>query len=128
MILRKDEHLGPNDMNERRKYPRVIMDFPLDYRVLDSPHAHGGLVINASESGLLVHSIKDMPVGTKLNISVLFPRGFELANFELFAEIVWKDIHWTENRDGYQFGLRFIHILEEEYQKLRRLLVEEREA
>ncbi len=109
-------------MNERRKYPRVNMDLPLEYRVLDAPHAHGGLVINPSESGLLVHSIKNMSVGTKLNIAVLFPQGFELANFEVLAETVWKDIHSTENRDGYQFGLKFIRILDGDHRKLKQLL------
>ncbi len=116
------------DLKEKRKHPRVNMNLPLEYRISDTPKAQAGMVINASESGLLVHSLKDMPVGTKLNIAVLFPRGFQLANFEVFAEIVWKDIHWGENREGYQFGLKFIHILEEEHQKLKRLIVEERET
>jgi len=104
------------------------MDLPLEYRVLDASQAHGGLVINASESGLLVHSVKDMPVGTKLNIAVLFPRGYELANFEVFAEIVWKDIFLGENREGYQFGLKFIDFLKGEHQKLKQLLAEVRET
>jgi len=96
--------------------------------VLDASQAHGGLVINASESGLLVRSIKDMPIGTRLNIAVLFPTGFELANFEVLAEVVWKDSSWQENRQEYELGLKFIHILEEEHQKLKRLLVEESET
>jgi len=116
------------DLKEKRKHPRVNMDLPLEYRVSDAPKAQAGMVINASESGLLFHSVKDMPAGTKLSIAVLFPQGFELANFEVLAEIVWKDIHWAENREGYQFGLKFIRILEEENQKLKRLLVEERET
>ena len=114
--------LGSNDIKEKRKHPRYSMDLPLEYRVLDTPRAHGGLVINASESGLLVHSIKDMPIGSKLNIAVLFPKGFELANFEVLAEIVWKDIYSKENREGYQFGLKFVRILEEDHQKLKQLL------
>ncbi len=100
------------------------MDLPLEYQVLNGSHAHGGLVINASESGLLVHSIKDMSVGTKLNVAVLFPRGFELANLEVFAEIIWKDFHLAENLEEYQFGLKFIRILEKDYQKLKQLLTE----
>ncbi|MGZ3493429.1 MAG: PilZ domain-containing protein [Thermodesulfobacteriota bacterium] len=120
--------MGSNHTNERRKYPRFEMDLPLEYRVLDAPQAHGGLVINASESGLLVHSIKDIPVGTRLNIAVLFPQGYELANFEVFAEIVWKDICWVENREGYELGLKFIDILKEEHQKLKRLLSEKPET
>lgn len=120
--------MDSNHTNERRKYPRLKMDLPLEYRVLDAPQAHGGLVINASESGLLVHSIKDIPVGTRLNIAVLFPQGYELANFEVFAEIVWKDIYWGENREGYELGLKFIDILKEEHQKLKRLLAEKPET
>ena len=110
------------DLKEKRKHPRFYLDLPLEYRVIDVPRAHGALVVNASESGLLVHSIKDIPIGTKLNIAVLFPKGFELANFKVFAEIVWKDIQWEENWLGYQLGLKFINILEEEHQKLKQLL------
>jgi hypothetical protein len=109
-------------IREKRKHPRVNMDLPLEYRVTDAPHIHGALVVNVSESGLLVHSIKDIPIGTKLNIAVLFPKGFELANFEVFAEIVWKDIQWEENWRGYQLGLKFVHIPEEDHQKLKQLL------
>jgi len=109
-------------IREKRKHPRFYLDLPLEYRVIDVPQAHGALVVNVSESGLLVHSIKDIPIGTKLNIAVLFPKGFELANFEVFAEIVWKDIQWEENWLGYQLGLKFVHIPEEDHQKLKQLL------
>jgi len=111
-----------NHIKEKRKHPRFNLDLPLDYRVTDAPHVKGALVINASESGLLVHSNKDLPIGTKLRVAVIFPDGFKLANFEVFAEIVWKDIHWAENREGYQFGLKFIHILDEDHRKLKQLL------
>ncbi len=118
------------DLKEKRKHQRVNMDLPLEYRVLDTPQprAHGGLVINASESGLRFHSVKDMPVGTKLNIAVLFPQGYELANFEVLAEVVWKDICWQENRKEYELGLKFIRIWEEDHQKLKRLLAEGRDT
>ena len=116
--------MGSHQAHERRKHPRFKVDLPLEYRVLDAPQAHGGLVINASESGLLVHSTKDIPIGTKLNIAVLFPQGFELADCEVFAEIVWKDTVWGENREEYQLGLRFIRILDREHQKLKQLLAE----
>jgi c-di-GMP-binding flagellar brake protein YcgR len=111
-----------NDPRERRKHPRISLDLPVEYRVTSAPHGRGALVINASESGLLVHSIKEMPVGTKLNIAVMFPKEFQFANFEVFAEVVWKDIQWEENWEGYQLGLKFIHIPEEDYKKLKQLL------
>ena len=109
-------------MQDRRKSQRMILDLPLEYRVMDAPYAHGGLVVNASELGLLVQSVKSLPIGTKLNIAVLFPKGFELANFEVLAEILWKDLHWEEDWEGYQYGLRFLHILDNEYWKLKQLL------
>jgi len=107
---------------ERRKYPRVSLDLPLEYRVMDAPNAHGGLVVNASEMGLLINSVKDILIGSKVNIAVLFPKGFELTNFEVLAEIIWKDYHWEENWEGYRYGLKFIEILEEDRRKLKQLL------
>jgi hypothetical protein len=75
-----------------------------------------------SEVGLLIQSIKDIPIGTNLNIAVLFPKGFELANFEVLAEVIWKEIHWKEDWEGYQYGLKFILIREEDQRKLTQLL------
>jgi hypothetical protein len=109
-------------LTERRKCPRVFLDLPLEYRVMDAPYAHGGLVVNASEMGLLINSVKDILIGSKLNIAVLFPKGFELTNFEVLAEIIWKDHHWEENWEGYRYGLKFIEILEEDRRKLKQLL------
>jgi hypothetical protein len=43
-----------------------------------------------------------MPIGTKLNIAVLFPKEFELTNLEVVAEIIWKDLHWEEDWERYQ--------------------------
>ena len=107
---------------ERRKSPRLLMDLPLEYRVLNAPYAHGGIVVNGSEEGFLIYSVKDMPTGTKLTIVVLFPKGYELTNFEVVAEIIRKDLHWEEDWEGFEYGLRFVQILEEDRQKLKHLL------
>jgi PilZ domain len=107
---------------ERRRYPRMSLDLPLEYRVMNAPYAHGGLVVNASEVGLLINSIKNIPTGSKLNIAVLFPKGFELTNFEVLAEIIWKDLYWEEDWEGYRYGLKFIKILEEDRGKLEQIL------
>ena len=107
---------------ERRRCPRMCLDLPLEYRVMNAPYAHGGLVVNASEVGLLINSIKNIPMGSKLNIAVLFPKGFELTNFEVLAEIIWKDLYWEEDWEGYRYGLKFIKILEEDRGKLKQIL------
>ncbi len=107
---------------ERRKHTRISVDLPLEYRVMNAPYAHGGLVVNASEVGLLINSVKNIPIGSKLKIAVLFPKGFELTNFEVFAEIIWKDLYWEEDWEGYRYGLKFIKILEEDRAKLKQIL------
>jgi len=107
---------------ERRRFSRFLVDLPLEYRVVNAPYAHGGIVVNASEVGLLVQSVKSIPIGTKLMIAVLFPKGFELASFEVLAEVIWKDLHWEEDWEGFYYGLRFIQILENDCRKLKQLL------
>lgn len=106
----------------RRKHPRKVLDLPLEYRFTNIPNAHGALVVNGSEMGLLVESVKNIPVGTNLNIAVLFPKGYEMANFEVSAEIVWKEIYWKEYWEGYQYGLKFIQISKEDHWRLKQLL------
>lgn len=88
----------------------------------NAPFAHGGVVVNASEVGLLVNSVKNMPIGTMLHISVLFPEGYKLTNLKVLAEVIWKDLHWEEDWEGYQYGLKFVQILDEDRDKLKQLL------
>jgi len=110
---------------DRRRYPRISMDLPLEYRVKYDARAHGGIVIDASETGFLIYSIEDIPVGTELKIAVLFPKEYELAIFEVFAETIRKEFVAEQEiwyQGGYQYGLKIIHIVEEDYWKLRGLL------
>ena len=118
--------LTQNELNEngkdRRKHPRMALDLPLEYRVADLPHVHGALIVNGSEMGLLIESVKNIPIGTNLNIVVLFPKGYELTNFEVSAQIVWKELYWKEDWEGYQYGLKFVSIRAHDRWKLRQLL------
>ncbi len=110
---------------EKRKSPRFYMDFPLEYRILNDPDAYGGVVVDGSEIGLRIHSIKNIPVGTRLNIAVIFPEEFQVTNFEVVAEVIWKDVYLTDDWSGYQYGLKFITIKENDLQKLKQLLNEQ---
>ncbi len=113
---------NPSGFKERREYARSLVDLPVEYRIKDRPHVHGGLVVNASEGGLLIHSARDMPLGLKLRIVVLFLAGYELADLEVTGEIIWKDLHFYNKTEGYQYGLKIIQILEEDRGKLKQLL------
>ena len=114
------ERLAPR--KERRRALRSQVDLPLEYRVVNAPHAHGGLVANMSETGLLIHSVKEIDLGTKLNIAVLFPKGYQLTHFEVVAEVVWRDHYREADWEGYQYGLKFIRMSDEDQSSLRQLL------
>jgi hypothetical protein len=122
------EHLSKP--GEKRRYPRVIIDLPIDYRDTDDPGLCGGMIVNASRGGCLIESLRDICLGEKLSISVLFPKGFELANFPVTAEVMRKEPHskrdWKGDTywKGYQYGLKFIQILEADRWKLEFLLGE----
>jgi hypothetical protein len=60
---------------EKRKCPRYYMDWLLEYRVINDPNVYGGIVVDGSEIGLRIHSVKEMPVGTRLNIRGHIPQG-----------------------------------------------------
>ena len=119
---RKNTVRGTIFFREKRKYPRVYMDLPVDYWVKHESYAHGGIVVDASETGFLIYSIEDIPIGTKLRIAVLFPRDYELANFEVGAEIIRKKVA-EKGEEGYQYGIKFTKILKEDYGKLRELFL-----
>ena len=110
---------------DRRRYPRISMDLPLEYSVKHDACVHGGIVRDASETGFLMYSIENIPIGTKLKIAVLFPKEYGLAIFEVFAETIRKEFVAEQGdlfQEGYQYGLKIIHILEGDYWKLRGLL------
>ncbi len=98
------------------------MYLPLEYRLKYAPYARGGVVVDASETGFRIYSTEGIPIGTKVKIAILFSGDYELANFEVFTEIIWKKVSVERQGKGYQYGLKFIQISEDDGLKLRKLL------
>jgi len=107
---------------ERRKYQRHLINLPLNFPLKENHYLYPGLSINVSETGLLIHTLQNMPIGIKLNIEVLFAKGFELSSVEGMAEIIWKDNFVWKNFKRYKYGLKFVQITNENYTKLQILL------
>ena len=107
---------------EKRRCPRALIDLPADFRITDKLNVVPGLVRNVSEEGLLIQTSPDMPIGTKINIKILFSKDLEVANFRGVAEIVWKDSYLWDDWEGYQYGLKFIHMSNEDCLKLTLVL------
>ena len=107
---------------ERRKHPRFFIDLPLEYQAENDSCLNGGIIVNASEGGLLVESVKAIPLGAKLDASVFFPREFELADLKLMAKIAWKEPLLKKDWTGYQYGLSIVRLLDEDHSKLKKIL------
>ena len=93
-------------IGERRKHPRYSIDLPLNFKMNENPVIYSGLSIDASEAGLQIQTMKDMPIGIKIYIELLFAKGFELANLLGMVQVVWKDDHLEKDGVGYKYGLK----------------------
>ncbi len=112
----------PFDFNERRKYPRISIDLPLEYRESRNSAPEGGLVSNVSKTGMLLHSIKDIPIGFQFKTVVFFSNEFKFDGFRGVAKVIWKDHHFEPDWRGYKYGLQFVQMFEEDRRKLLNLL------
>jgi len=106
---------------EKRRSPRFVLNLPLDFKLVDTSQLSAGIVINGGEGGLLINSLENIPVGSKLEIDVLFPSEFELANFAALAEVVRKDRR-EKGQFGYRCALKLVQINQKDHLKLRNLL------
>ena len=120
--LEKSDMKTSSLQKENRKHPRIPVSLSLHLQANENGGVYPGLTIDASESGLLVQTLKEMPVGIRIDIEILFPKKLYLPNFKAEAEIVWKDICSRGDWEGYQYGLKFIRVSKEDYLKLRRIL------
>ncbi len=95
---------------------------PLDFKMTEDLNQSTGLVINASEAGLLIQTFKDMPVGKKLTIEVSSPNRAKPEKFRATTEIIWKDVYMWDDWEAYQYGLKFSQISYEDYLRLKQIL------
>jgi len=106
---------------EKRRRPRVLINLPIDFQII-GPEVYPGVALDASETGLFIQTVKQMAVGTKVRITLLLPEGSSRQQIGAIAEIIWKDVCLLEDLEGYQYGLKFIQISDEDYLELKRIL------
>ena len=107
---------------EKRRFPRFNVDLPMKYSEVKVRKKQGGIAHDASEGGLLVYLQEKFSIGTKLKIEVFFSHGFKLTPIKAQAEIVWADIRGPEDWGEFKYGLKFINIGKEDFEKLQWLL------
>jgi hypothetical protein len=106
---------------ERRKHPRRAMRLVLEYWETYNS-CHGGVVGNLSETGVLIHSTEYIPVGRKISFKIFFSNRYHLDSFKGTAKVIWKQLKSKATSEGYQYGLEFVHLSQEDQRKLSELL------
>lgn len=43
-----------DSIREKRRHPRFYLNLPIEFRVMDAPSVHGAMIVNTSETGLLI--------------------------------------------------------------------------
>ena len=107
---------------ERRDHPRITISLPTHFEVKEDGSSYPGLTIDASRSGLLIQTLKEMPVGIKLDIEVFLPKTLRLSRIRAETEIIWKGVGYWEDWEGYEYGLKITYISNEDYTELSRIL------
>ncbi len=107
---------------ERRRYPRIRVDLPVEYHRVESPIGNTGRASNAGEGGLEVYFPEKMNLGQRLRIKLFFSSDSQLNWMETLAELVWMDFILEEGEREYRCGVKFIDISPEEFGKLKEFL------
>jgi c-di-GMP-binding flagellar brake protein YcgR len=107
---------------ERRKYPRINIDLPIQYFKINSPVRHNARAINVSAGGLLMYLSEQMEMGQPLKMNLSFSSDSGLETIEMLTEVVWMDIHLDTGWGDYRCGVNFIEISSEDMTKLKNFL------
>jgi c-di-GMP-binding flagellar brake protein YcgR len=106
---------------ERRRYPRVNVDLPVEYVRSDSV-VKQGRAMDASEGGLLIYFPEKMKMGQHLKLKLFFTSGVDLKSIEALVEVVWMDIDLGKDWGEYRAGVRFVDISQESMGKLKNFM------
>ena len=108
-------------MEKPTRLTEPLGTLPAEHWEIDAS-IYGALADNLSACGLLMLSIRDMPVGTRLYVRIFYANEYELDWITVEANIISKDRHITEDWKGHKYQLQFVQISEENRLKLKDLL------
>jgi len=110
---------------ERRMHPRITIEFPIDYSLLDGKtNYNAGLAADASEGGLLVYLPERIETGSILRIEIFYAKGLAFETITATAKVVWSDLASKLRWGEHWYGLQFQSIDTENFEKLKTLLKE----
>lgn len=105
---------------EERKYPRFLLNLPIEYSRIKGVQKEAGYTVNASQGGLMVTLSEKLEVGELLKIKVFFSFGPEMNSIETLSRVVW--INRGEREEEYRTGVQFLEISPEDQNRLANFL------
>lgn len=109
---------------EKRKNPRISVELPFDYSLVERGEAHRGMVADASVGGILVYLLEKIEMGALLRIEIFFAKRTELTTITAIAKVVWSDLAAKESWAKYRYGLQFLSFFAGDLNRLKILLKE----
>lgn len=106
---------------EKRRYHRFTLNIPVEVKILDEPGIHTGIVINASQVGLLIESVHNLSIGKEVNLKIIFQKDTGPENFRAKGQIMWKNKKGMDDAEEYQYGVKLIEVLNGGLYKLESL-------
>ena len=107
-----------SSVKEKRKHHRIQITLPVQFKRSEKFESFPGLTIDASESGILIQTLAEMEIGSKISIELLPSEHCDLTNFKCIGEVMWKDDCPWDDFEGYQYGVKFIKVLDKNLVKL----------
>ncbi len=109
---------------DRRKHPRIRVEVPFDYSLIDNGEMNRGITADVSEGGLLVCLNERIEIGTLLKIEILFARRVELSTIMAITKVIWSDLASRKSWGEYRYGLKFLSFHRGDLDGLKMLLRE----
>ena len=104
---------------ERRKYPRIAVNLPIEYWPTNGSKSSPGHTVDVSIGGLLLSLPQAVDVGQKLGLSLFFDAGFHFISIETEVEVVWREMDSGNGRE-HKAAVKFVDISAKDRERLKR--------
>ncbi len=95
---------------ERRRYPRFLIDFPVEYWRINISQSRLGQTGDISEGGVLLYLPEKIAVGQNIGVRILIDPEIESKSIEVLGQVAWNDSHFGKKDYYHRIGLKFFDL------------------
>jgi transcriptional regulator with XRE-family HTH domain len=110
---------------DRRRCTRVVINIPVEIKIVGKTTAPEGILIDANQLGLRIQTSHQLEIGEKVKFEFSFPKDSGLGTFRTKAQIMWKNVEPIGGSETYGYGMKLLEVLDDGHAKLESLLHEE---